>query len=262
MSVLFLVSFLASIVGAICGIGGGVIIKPCLDLLQIADLATASFLSGCTVLSMSSYSVIRMGLSREKQVDMSLGIPLGIGAAAGGILGKQLFQWVKEASSSPGMVGAVQAATLALLTVGTLLYTLRKSSIASRKLSGLGTYVSVGHALGLVSSFLGIGGGPINLVVLYYCFGLDTKSAGANSLLVIFISQLASLLTTVLCRNVPVFRWSELLLMSCGGILGGIVGRALCRKMANSQVEKLFVGLLIMILLICVYNASKYLLLL
>lgn len=33
MAVFFLVSFLASIVGAICGIGGGVIIKPVLDML-------------------------------------------------------------------------------------------------------------------------------------------------------------------------------------------------------------------------------------
>ena len=52
--VAFLVSFLASTAGAICGIGGGVIIKPVLDLFQMASVSTISFLSGCTVLSMSS----------------------------------------------------------------------------------------------------------------------------------------------------------------------------------------------------------------
>ena len=51
--VAFLVSFLASTAGAICGIGGGVIIKPVLDLFQMASVSTISFLSGCTVLSMS-----------------------------------------------------------------------------------------------------------------------------------------------------------------------------------------------------------------
>ena len=51
-SMLFsVVSFLASIAGAICGIGGGVIIKPALDLLGWASVSTISFLSGCTVLS-------------------------------------------------------------------------------------------------------------------------------------------------------------------------------------------------------------------
>ena len=31
----FVVAFLSSIVGAICGIGGGVVIKPVLDMLQM-----------------------------------------------------------------------------------------------------------------------------------------------------------------------------------------------------------------------------------
>ena len=51
--VYFLVAFLSSIVGAICGIGGGVVIKPVLDLFQLGAVSTINFLSGCTVLSMS-----------------------------------------------------------------------------------------------------------------------------------------------------------------------------------------------------------------
>ena len=38
--VAFLVSFLASTAGAICGIGGGVIIKPVLDSLGIYSVST------------------------------------------------------------------------------------------------------------------------------------------------------------------------------------------------------------------------------
>ena len=53
MGAAFLVSFLASVAGAVCGIGGGVIIKPLFDLCQLADVSAASFLSGCTVLCMS-----------------------------------------------------------------------------------------------------------------------------------------------------------------------------------------------------------------
>ena len=40
----FLVAFLASIVGAICGIGGGVIIKPTLDSFHVMSVAAISFL--------------------------------------------------------------------------------------------------------------------------------------------------------------------------------------------------------------------------
>ena len=45
MLIFFLVSLLASVVGAICGIGGGVIIKPVLDLLHLESVSTISFLS-------------------------------------------------------------------------------------------------------------------------------------------------------------------------------------------------------------------------
>lgn len=106
--VAFLVSFLASTAGAICGIGGGVIIKPVLDLFQMASVSTISFLSGCTVLSMSLYSVGRAAASRDSVVDFKTGTPLALGAALGGVLGKQLFTAVKEAASNPNMVGGVQ----------------------------------------------------------------------------------------------------------------------------------------------------------
>ena len=40
----FLICFFASVIGAICGIGGGVIIKPVLDAFQMMDVSTISFL--------------------------------------------------------------------------------------------------------------------------------------------------------------------------------------------------------------------------
>ena len=43
---IFFISFLSSVVGAICGIGGGVIIKPVLDAADIMGVAAISFLSG------------------------------------------------------------------------------------------------------------------------------------------------------------------------------------------------------------------------
>ena len=48
------VSLLASAAGAVCGIGGGVLIKPVLDAFGVLDVASISFLSGLTVLSMSA----------------------------------------------------------------------------------------------------------------------------------------------------------------------------------------------------------------
>ena len=127
--IFLVVCFGASIVGAICGIGGGVIIKPVLDSFGVLDVTAISFLSGCTVLSMTTYSVLKNKISGESHVSMKTGLPLAIGAAVGGLIGKWLFSYVKSLSSDPNKVGAVQALCLLIVTLGTLIYTIYKAKI-------------------------------------------------------------------------------------------------------------------------------------
>ncbi len=253
-----LVSLLASIVGAICGIGGGVIIKPVLDMLQAGSVSTVSFLSGCTVLCMSCYSVGKSLRAGEKRVDTKTGTPLALGAAVGGVAGKQLFSAVKALFENPNTVGAVQAACLALVTAGALPYTLRKSAIATKRITARWVCVVIGLGLGIMSSFLGIGGGPINLVVLYYFFSMDTKTAAANSLYIILFSQAASLLVTLVTASVPEFSWGTLILMAAGGIGGGILGRALNKRLDNRAVDRLFLCLMSVIIAISLSNVWRY----
>ena len=159
-SLLFaLVSFGASIAGAICGIGGGVIIKPTLDLFGWASVSTISFLSGCTVLSMSSYSVGKSLLADEKKVDLKTGTPLAIGAGVGGILGKQLFTMIKSMFDNQNTVGGIQAGCLAVITVFTLIYTVNKDRFRTKHVASVPACAGIGLLLGIMSSFLGIGGG-------------------------------------------------------------------------------------------------------
>lgn len=258
MLLFFVVSFLASIVGAICGIGGGVIIKPVLDLFKLETVSTISFLSGCTVLSMSCYSVGKSMLAGERRVALNTGTPLAIGAAIGGLLGKQMFTVIKGMFENQNKVGAVQAGCLAVITVGTLIYTLRKDKIKTHSISSPLLCVLIGLALGVSSSFLGIGGGPINLVVLFYFFSMDTKTAAANSLYIILFSQLASLLATLFTRTVPDFQLLTLVLMVAGGIGGGITGRTFNRRMDNRAVDKLFIALMAVIVFISLFNTWQY----
>lgn len=258
-SLLYLVvSFLSSVAGAICGIGGGVIIKPVLDLCALADVSTISFLSGCTVLSMSFYSVGHNLLLGESKVDMTTGTPLAIGAAAGGVAGKQIFDVIRSMFSNPNAVGAVQAGCLAIITAGTMVYTMFKGRIKPHHVHNRGACAAIGLVLGLLSSFLGIGGGPINLVVLFFFFSMDTKTAAQNSLYIILVSQIASLLTTLITRNVPEFAWSALVLMVFGGIGGGMAGRVINKRMGSTAVDKLFMGLMIIIIAISISNAVRY----
>lgn len=256
--IFFVVCFGASIVGAICGIGGGVIIKPVLDAVGVMDVSAISFLSGCTVLSMTTYSVAKSKISGEKTVELQIGIPLALGAAAGGVFGKWLFTLVKSMSEEPDRVGAIQAFCLMLVTVGTLVYTLNKHRIHTYRIENAQVCVVIGIFLGILSSFLGIGGGPINLVVLYFFFSMATKTAAEYSLYIIFFSQLASLFSTLLTGTVPEFSAGILLLMAAGGIAGGICGRALNKRLNERAVDALFIGLMVVMILINVYNIYKF----
>ena len=252
----FIVCILATTAGAISGVGGGVIIKPVLDAVGGLSVGQISFLSGCTVLSMSLYSVSKALRAGDSKVEMSTGTPLALGAALGGVVGKEMFSAVKNFFNGSPMVGGVQAIALGIITLGTLLYTVNKAKIRTHKASNKVLCAAIGLVLGIMSSFLGIGGGPINLVVLGFCFGMDTKTAAANSLYIILFSQAASLIATLI-SGLPEFRLIALVLMVAGGIGGGIVGRSLNKKMDNRAVDKLFIGLMVLIVGICVYNAVR-----
>ena len=256
--IFLIVCFGASIVGAICGIGGGVIIKPVLDSFGVLDVTAISFLSGCTVLSMTAYSVLRNKISGESHVSMKTGFPLAMGAAVGGLIGKWLFSYVKSLSSDPNKVGAVQALCLLIVTFGTLIYTIYKVKIKTYKVDNAVVCILIGTFLGIMSSFLGIGGGPINLVVLFFFFSMSTKIAAENSLYVIFFSQIASLISTFVTGSVPDFQPGVLLLMVAGGIAGGICGRAINKKINEKTVDKLFIALMLLMIVINIYNIYKF----
>lgn len=247
----FFICLAASVVGAVCGIGGGVIIKPALDALQIMSVQQVSFLSGCTVLCMSAYSVLSSRLRGDGGLEMRTALPMSVGAALGGVLGKLVFQQLSRGASH---VGLVQSVCLLLLTVGTFLYTLFQSRIHTKRLSGLGVCVGVGLLLGIFSSFLGIGGGPINLVALSFLFSMDAKTAAKNSLCIILVSQVASLLLSLLTRSVPKISVVTLLVMALSGVVGGILGRMVNKRISPDGVRKLFLAANVAIVCICIYN--------
>lgn len=254
---IWLISFGASIVGAICGIGGGIIIKPVLDAFGVMSVSAISFLSGCTVLAMSCYSVGKNKICCESSIDKKIGTPLAIGGAIGGVAGKSMFQSLSNAFSDKEMVGAVQALCLLAATLITLAYTMKKDVITTYQVKHKGICIIIGLCLGILSSFLGIGGGPVNLVVLYYFFSMDTKTAAANSLYIIFFSQVASLINTMLTKTVPEFSVVLLILIVLGGFLGGISGQSINKKIDGKVVDKLFKSLMVLIILINLYNIYR-----
>ena len=253
----FVICLAASTAGGICGIGGGVVIKPLLDFIGLMPVSTVSFLSGMTVLAMACINVFKN--RRSGELDSRRSLPLGVGAAVGGIAGKQMLSSLKAAVNADNTVGAVQAIVLGVLVLGTLLYMMNRSRIRTKNVGGIIVPALIGLFLGVCSSFLGIGGGPMNLAVLYYFFSMDTKKAAVNSILVILISQIASLAMSLATGTVPAFEWGYLAAMVSGGALGGFISARLHKKLSAQTTDRLFIGLLIVIIAICVYNAARML---
>ena len=253
----FLVCLLASTIGGVCGIGGGVVIKPLLDATGVMSISSVSFFSGLTVLAMALISVYKNRKTRE--LDAKRSIPLGVGAALGGVLGKRMFDMIKLALGADKLLGVIQALVLGVLVLGTLIYVRCKARIRTRNVQSPGAAVIIGLLLGMCSSFLGIGGGPMNLAVLYYFFSMGTKAAAVNSILIILISQSVSLMMSLLGGHVPAFEMPVLAAMVTAGALGGLISSRLHKKLSAKTTDKLFSTLLVVILMICIYNACKVL---
>ena len=94
-----LIVLLASILGAMAGIGGGVIIRPALDAFNYFDNSIiTNMLSAFCVLVVALTSVIKHLINKTKFKSLST-LYLGIGAVVGGILGQFLFNIVKNNSN-------------------------------------------------------------------------------------------------------------------------------------------------------------------
>lgn len=258
---LFLICLIASTVGAVVGAGGGVIIKPMLDMIGIMPVSTASFCSGCTVLVMALCSLLR-GRKSGVKLELKTSTVLAIGAVIGGLVGKWLFEQARSGFGSERLLGAIQSIVLTLITVGVFAYICCKDRLPSMQVKNLPITFLIGVLLGIVSTFLGIGGGTSNMAVLFFFFSMDAKQAAKNSLYIIVFSQIASILTSVVTASVPSFSWIYLLSMICGGVLSAFVGSAISKNIDNRGVEKLLKILLLIIIAIDCYNVIKYAILL
>lgn len=253
----FIVSLIASTVGGICGVGGGVIIKPALDATGLLSVSAISFLSGCTVLSMSCVSFLR---NRKKKglLDVKTTTPLAIGGVLGGFFGKWIFEALNTFLANENAIGLTQAALLLIITIGTLLYSIFSSKIKTHQVHNIVICILIGMGLGTISSFLGIGGGPINLSVLFFFFSMDIKKAAANSLYIILFSQLSSFLQTFISGRVVEVNIWLLALMVVGGVLGALVGGKINSKISATTVNRLFIGFMVFLIGINIYNIINF----
>jgi uncharacterized membrane protein YfcA len=112
--------------------------------------------------------------------------------------------------------------------------------------------------LGMISSFLGIGGGPIHLTALAFFFSMSPKKAAIHSLYIILLSQTANIIITFATARVPQADPLILTLMILCGVFGGVFGRYINRKISQQKVSRLFQTLMLVIIGLSVYNLYSF----
>ena len=254
--IIALTVLIATVLGSLSGIGGGVIIKPVMYDISGLNSSQISFLSGTTVLTMTIVSLLR-SRGGEVKIDRR-GTFLAIGAAFGGLAGKSIFSWLVSYFPDQGQVSLVQNIIMVILTVLVFFYVLFKARIRQLDITNRIFALFAGLFLGLMSSFLGIGGGPINIMILSYFFSMDTKTCALNSLYIIFFSQTVSLISNIVMRDIPSFDILMLLMMMVCAVAGATAGRALSRKLDEHKIDVMFLCMLVLITGISVYNCFKY----
>ncbi|MBX6420800.1 MAG: sulfite exporter TauE/SafE family protein [Nevskia sp.] len=198
-------SFVAGTVGALTGLGGGVIVVPLLTLALGVDIRYAVGASLVSVIATSSGAAA--AYLRDGYVNLRVGLFLEIATTLGALAGGALGVWL-----SPDRVAVIFGIVLAVSAVLSLRAPARVAASASDRLAVLlrlggrlppaagGDAYAVrgvpgGFALmfgaGVASSLLGIGSGAIKVLALDRVMGLPFKVSTTTSNFMIGVTAAA-----------------------------------------------------------------------
>lgn len=247
--IFFFIVLIATTVGGIAGMGGGVIIKPALDSLG-GDLAAIAVLSSVTVLTMCVVSILKQARMKFK-IDRQL-VVLACSALLGGAVGNQFFYAAME-NWSDSIVNTAQI----IISIILLLFALLKDFFGKTRFKNTAAFIAAGFLLGAVSTFVGIGGGPINVAVLVVFFGFDVKRAAVNSIFMIMFAQVINVTSMLISGEMLVVDLTPLWYMVPAAIVGGFLGALLNKNLHLKHINVIFSIAVSGVIALNVYNLAK-----
>lgn len=252
-----LIALYATIVGAISGLGGGIIMKPAFDFIggfsapQIATLTAAMTLAMALVSLLTSLDKIK-----EEKKNLPVLLFVALGSLAGGYLGDYLFRLL-TASAPDRLVKVVQNTILIIMVIFVILYMRKGEDRKTFQGKGAPLALGVGLLLGMIASFLGIGGGPVNVAVITLVFGFPVKLSVLCSLSSIFFSSVTKNLAILAKDGLSAYCIEVLPYVVLAAVLGALIGRFIGRKCSEETTNRLFLFVQYMVLCICIVNIIK-----
>lgn len=249
-----IVILLATTLGAIAGLGGGVIIKPLLDLIGAHDPAAIGIYSCIAVFTMCVVSLVKQvrgGFDFNRNVVLFI----SFGSLVGGLMGERIFELVTAALAT-STVKAIQAGSLAATLALILVYTVRQDRIPGWRLTNPAIIFCAGLALGAVSVFLSIGGGPLNVACMTLLFSFSMKDATVYSLATIFFSQIAKLGLNGVSGSLFAIDLSYVPAVVLPAVAGGLLGTRINRCTSDKTVRRIYLVIMVTLLALSCYNCA------
>ncbi len=252
-----LIIFSATTVGAIAGIGGGIIIKPTMDFVGLYEVSQINLISGLAVLSMSMSNAVMKKISApQEKLFKKETLAIAIGSAIGGLTGKKLFRgMIMMAGESSSSI--IQTTILIVLNLYILIKIFKPSYSTQKLKNNIGIFC-LGTGVGTISSFLGIGGGPINISLLQYFMHLNIKDAANYSLIMILFTQFSYALFSFTDYRNLILGNHFVVLYVIAGIAGGALGRVIHKKISEEFAKKIYIVLVLSIIAIVLATMVKY----
>lgn len=181
--ILFVIAYFAGLIGALTGLGGGIIIVPALVLLLNVDFKYAMGASLVSVIATSSGAALTF--LRQHYTNLKIGMFLEMGAIIGAVVGAMLVKFLPTSLISI-VFGVV------LLSSAWLSFKKRDVNLPQNTISHLPLGFTLMTIAGALSGLLGIGSGTLKVLSLDLAMGLPYKIATSTSNFMIGMTAAAS----------------------------------------------------------------------
>lgn len=250
------IGLLAGGYGTIVGAGGGFILVPILLLVFQMDPVLAAG-SGLVIVLINSFSGV-IGYAKQEKIQYKTGLIIGISAIPGSLLGV----WLLQTYSSQYFY--IVFATI-LVALGLFLFNknffigkgLNKTKMNSKASDNKGIkkagntqlleikwLLPLGFIMGVLSGYLGIGGGWLLVPILIYLFQVPTHYATATSIFSLCLYSSIGVITQLFYSSID---WMIVVWGGIGVILGSQLGVILAQKIPGKIIIQMLSFLLIII---------------
>ena len=226
--------FIAGVLGSMIGLGGGIIVVPVLTFFGFSPTLAAS---NSLFAAFSNAIASTFSYSRQKRIEYSLGLKLGLLAIPGTVLGAYISSDV-----TPGFFKILFG--LVLISSAAYIF-LRKKIDANPKTTVKPIMILVVGAsffAGIISSFFGIGGGIIFVPLMVVVMGMAMKKAAPTSQFVLLFASFSGIVVHSILGH-PDFLQAGLL--AIGSFGGGLVGARL-----SLEIKERFLQILVSVVII------------